>query len=49
MRLLPKSRFKLELESPNKLYYIKKDEFANRNLEEKACNSIQEICTIDWI
>lgn len=34
MRYLTKSRFKLALECPTKLYYTCKKEFANQNLED---------------
>ncbi|GAA4314625.1 hypothetical protein GCM10023115_28180 [Pontixanthobacter gangjinensis] len=33
-RLLTKSRFKLALECPNKLYYTRKSEYANQQLED---------------
>ncbi len=34
MRVLTKSRFKLGLECPNKLYYTRKDEYANQKNED---------------
>jgi hypothetical protein len=34
MRLLTKSRFKLGLECPNKLFYTKKSDYANTKNED---------------
>jgi hypothetical protein len=34
MRVLTKSRFKLGLECPNKLYYTSKKEYANKKQED---------------
>ena len=41
-RLLTKSRFKLALECPNKLYYTKKEEYANQQLEDPFLQALAE-------
>ncbi|WP_300436539.1 DUF2779 domain-containing protein [Christiangramia sp.] len=41
-RLLTKSRFKLALECPNKLYYTKKPEYANQQLEDTFLQELAE-------
>ena len=40
MRYLTKSRFKLGLECPNKLFYTKKDEYANQKDENPFLNAL---------
>ncbi len=41
-RYLTKSRFKLALECPTKLYYCDKSEYANQNLEDPFLNALAE-------
>lgn len=41
-RLLTKSRFKLALECPNKLYYTRKEEYANQQLEDPFLQALAE-------
>ena len=41
-RLLTKSRFKLALDCPNKLYYTKKKEYANRQLEDPFLEALAQ-------
>ncbi len=41
-RLLTKSRFKLALKCPNKLYYTRKDEYANQQLEDTFLQALAE-------
>jgi len=41
-RLLTKSRFKLALECPNKLYYTRKAEYANQQLEDTFLQALAE-------
>lgn len=40
--LLTKSRFKLALECPNKLYYTRKEEYANQQLEDTFLQALAE-------
>jgi len=42
MRLLTKSRYKLSLECPNKLYYVDKDEYTNAKNEDEFLNALAE-------
>ncbi len=42
MRLLTKSRFKLGIECPNKLYYTRKPEYANNKLENPFLERLAE-------
>jgi len=42
MRVLTKSRFKLALNCPNKLFYTKKKEYANTELEDSFLQSLAE-------
>jgi hypothetical protein len=42
MRLLSKSRFKLGLECPNKLFYTKKKEYANQKLEDSFLQALAD-------
>lgn len=42
MKLLTKSRFKLGLECPNKLYYTKKKEYANTKMEDPFLAALAE-------
>lgn len=41
-RLLTKSRYKLALECPNKLYYTKKKEYANQQLEDPFLEALAQ-------
>ena len=41
-RLLTKSRFKLALDCPNKLFYTKKEEYANRQLEDPFLEALAQ-------
>ena len=41
-RLLTKSRFKLALDCPNKLYYTKKEEYANLQLEDPFLEALAQ-------
>ena len=41
-RLLTKSRFKLALKCPNKLYYTLKSEYANQQLEDTFLQALAE-------
>lgn len=41
-RLLTKSRFKQALECPNKLFYTKKEEYANRKLEDPFLEALAQ-------
>lgn len=41
-RLLTKSRFKQALEWPNKLFYTKKEEYANRKLEDPFLEALAQ-------
>src|SRR5690606_37919302 len=41
-RLLTKSRFKLALDCPNKLFYTKKKEYANRQLEDPFLEALPQ-------
>jgi len=40
MRLLTKSRFKLALECPNKLFYTRKKEYANQKQEDEFLQAL---------
>jgi hypothetical protein len=42
MRLLTKSRFKLGLECPNKLYYTRKKEYANKKQEDSFLQALAQ-------
>lgn len=42
MRVLTKSRFKLGLECPNKLYYTSKKEYANKKQEDPFLLALAE-------
>lgn len=42
MRVLTKSRFKLGLECPNKLYYTRKPEYANQKLEDPFLQALAD-------
>ena len=42
MRVLTKSRFKLGLECPNKLFYTKKKEYANQKMEDPFLQALAE-------
>lgn len=42
MRVLSKSRFKLGLECPNKLYYTNDKTFANKKSEDTFLKSLSE-------
>jgi SET domain-containing protein len=41
-RLLSKSRYKLALDCPNKLYYTKKKEYANKKLEDPFLEALAQ-------
>ena len=41
-RLLTKSRFKLGLECPNKLFYTNKDEYANTNIDDSFLKALAQ-------
>lgn len=42
MKVLTKSRFKLGLECPNKLYYTRKKEYANIKLEDPFLQALAQ-------
>ena len=42
MRVLSKSRFKLGLECPNKLYYTDKEEYANNKVEDAFLEALAQ-------
>ena len=41
-RLLTKSRFKLALECPNKLYYTRKSEYANQQIDDPFLEALAQ-------
>jgi hypothetical protein len=42
MRVLTKSRYKLGLECPNKLYYTKKPEYANQKMDDPFLQALAD-------